>query len=327
MPNHEPSRKNAEAPTKSGKATSRLDRLNRRSWILWVLTFAVLVALTATVPLLYFPLMEMMSGREGNEILSEPYYAVIGLMGLVLVFCLYTSLKHRELNQMRNALGQEEQETEDVRTRLSELSALFQMSTTLNLQLRLDVILEIIVRRVVSSLRAQQASIMIYNPESGELETRATYGLESEFARNAKKRLGEGIAGWVAQRRQAVMLNSSGEGHELGRHFKNDRNITSALSLPLRVGERCVGVLNVNRINHPDVFQEHHREMLNMFAEHVGAVIDRCSSRPRATSSRHRSPPSSLTRSCSTTTKAISRPRSAASSCDACETRRSVCSA
>jgi signal transduction histidine kinase len=42
-----------------------------------------------------------------------------------------------------------------------------------------------------------------------------------------------------------------------------------------------VGVLNVNRINHPEVFQEHHREMLNLFAEHVGAVIDRAQTMER----------------------------------------------
>jgi signal transduction histidine kinase len=36
-----------------------------------------------------------------------------------------------------------------------------------------------------------------------------------------------------------------------------------------------VGVLNVNRINHPEPFKEHHRQVLGLFAEHVGAVIDR----------------------------------------------------
>ena len=149
------------------------------------------------------------------------------------------------------------------------------MSTALNLQLRLDTILEIIVRRVVSALHAQQASIMIYNPDTGDLETRATYGLESEFARHGKMRLGEGIAGWVAQRNEGVLLGPNPGTHELGRHFKNDRNISSALSLPLRFGDRCVGVLNVNRINHPDPFQDHHRDILSIFAEHIGAVIDR----------------------------------------------------
>jgi signal transduction histidine kinase len=33
--------------------------------------------------------------------------------------------------------------------------------------------------------------------------------------------------------------------------------------------------LNVNRINHPEPFKEHHRQVLGLFAEHVGAVIDR----------------------------------------------------
>jgi signal transduction histidine kinase len=41
------------------------------------------------------------------------------------------------------------------------------------------------------------------------------------------------------------------------------------------MGERCVGVLNVNRINHPEPFREHHRDVLRLFAEHVGAAIDR----------------------------------------------------
>ncbi len=253
-------------------------RLDRLTWWLWSLTFTVVVALAAAVPLLYLPLLRTLEQYDGSRSSPPPlesYYAVIGLAGLVLIFCLYVTLKQSELNRMRRALAAEEEEKEAVRARLSELSALFQVSTTLNLQLRLGVILEIIVRRVVSTLRAQQASIMIYNPEDGVLETRASYGLESEFARNARARMGEGIAGWVAERQEAVLLAGRAPESEFGQHYKRNRNITSALSLPLRVGDRCVGVLNVNRINHPEPFKDHHRDMLRMFAEHVGAVIDR----------------------------------------------------
>src|SRR5258705_10347585 len=70
-------------------------------------------------------------------------------------------------------------------------------------------------------------------------------------------------------------MGAKPSGAGFGRHYKHNRNITSALSLPLRVGDRCVGVLNVNRINHPEPFKDHHREMLRLFSEHVGAVIDR----------------------------------------------------
>ena len=165
--------------------------------------------------------------------------------------------------------------------RLSELTALFQVSTTLQLQLRSDVILEIIVRRVVSTLKAQQASIMILEPDTGELVTRASYGLEAEFSRGARKKIGEGIAGWVALRREAVSLGEQAPTGELGKHYKENRRITSALSLPLAIGERVVGVLNVNRINHTEPFGEHHLEVLRVFSEHIAAVIDRAEAMER----------------------------------------------
>jgi signal transduction histidine kinase len=265
----------------SWKAPLRL-AVRRRGWVLWTITFVVVLALTAAVPMLYLPLLRMM---EGNEAIlqpsSEAYNAIIALCGMVVIFCLYTALKQRQLETMRDVLEREELEIERTRTRLSELSELFQVSTVLNLQLRLDDMLEIIVRRVVSTLRAQQSSIMIYNPENAMLETRASYGLESEFARHARKRMGEGIAGWVAEKLEAVQVDGN-QGHgQFGAHMKPNRNITSALSLPLHVGERCVGVLNVNRINHPDTFQPHHIEVLQVFAEHVGAVLDRAESMER----------------------------------------------
>ena len=39
----------------------------------------------------------------------------------------------------------------------------------------------------------------------------------------------------------------------------------------------------MNRINHPEPFREHHRDMLRLFAEHVGAVIDRAEVMERLT--------------------------------------------
>src|SRR5258706_10538211 len=221
------------------KAGSTPEALNRRSWVLGGLPIVVVIELAAGVPLFYIPLLgalpEQSGSREGT---ADAYFRLTSLTGLVLIFCLYTALKHRELNNMRAALAREEREKENVRTRLSELSALFQVSTALNLQLRLDAILEIIVRRVVATLRAQQASVMIYNPESGGLDTRSTYGLECEYAKNAKKRMGEGIAGWVAERLEAVQLDGNDPHQTFGQHMKPNRKITSGPALPPRVGAR-----------------------------------------------------------------------------------------
>ena len=264
------------APRMSNEPRRNLDRLNRRTWSLWVLAFSVILALTVTIPFLYVPLLQLVGADDQAELwIRNGPTAGWGLSGLMLVFCSYLIFKQRELNRMRDALHSDELELQDARTRLSEISALFQLSTTLNLQLQLDSILEIIVRRVIATLKAQQASIMIYDAESGQLETRASYGLESEYARGGKTPLGQGIAGYVAQSQRSVLLGPEAPSEEMGQHYKQNRKITSALSLPLSVGDRCLGVLNVNRIDHPDQFREHHRDMLRLFAEHVGAVIVR----------------------------------------------------
>lgn len=257
------------------------DRLHRAGWLLWGSTFLVLLALTAVVPVLYVPLTELAQRDEDLHWIRDAYPALVALVGLVLLFVLYTALKQAELHRTREALEREEREKASVRDRLSEVSALFQVSTTLQAPMRLEVILEIIVRRVVTTLGAQQASVMILDPETGVLETRASYGLEAEFSRGAQRRMGEGIAGWVAMRREAVVLGQRAPGDELGRHYKENRHITSAVSLPLLLGERVLGVLNVNRINHDESFVDTHVEVLRTFAEHVAAVIDRAATLER----------------------------------------------
>jgi len=239
-------------------------RLEFWSWWLWSVTFVVLVALTIAVLLL-----------QGWLQIPNERSAGVALAGFVLAFCVLIAAKQNQLNRLRRQMGDEESELTDMQTRLSEIYELFRVSTTLNLQLPRDVVLEIIVRRVVSTLGAQQASVMIYNSDSGELETRASYGLESEYARHGRRKLGEGIAGWVAQHNEGLLLGPKQNNEALRQHYKPNRNITSALSLPIRVGDRCIGVLNVNRIGHAESFREHHRDLLRMFSEHVGSIVER----------------------------------------------------
>ncbi len=257
-------------------------RIDRASWLLWTAAFALLLSLTATVPALWYPLSEM--GRRAGEtqpFLRNEWVAIVGLVGLVVVFCLYTITKQREVEVMRRALEAEERERDAARARMSELMALFEVSTSLQLQLRLDVILEILVRRVVATFKAQQASVMIVDAETGDLVTRASYGLESEFSRGARTRVGEGIAGWVALRREPVVLGLKAPTEEFARWYKDNRTISSALSMPLTLGERVIGVLNVNRINHPDPFRDEHVELLKVFGEHLAAIIDRAEAMER----------------------------------------------
>ena len=250
--------------------------VERRGWYLWFAAFSLILAFAATVHVLHLRLLSILSDTgDAGVWLRNGYFTGIGLTGLVFLFILYTALKQVQLHRLHVTLSAEESELEDLRTRLSELTTLFQLATALNLELSVDSILGIIVRRVVAALKAQQASIMLYNPKTELLETRAYYGVGGEFASDGKRRLGEGIAGWVAERQEAILLNDDDRNSEMKRHYKPERQITSALSVPLRVDSECVGVLNVNRISHPSLFNARQRDILRIFAEHVGVVIQR----------------------------------------------------
>src|SRR5437867_5822148 len=123
-------------PFQSKRVKARAIQIRRRNWTMWGWAFVLVIGLCAAVPLLYLPLMNTINQYEPDHAQSteQAYYALVGLAGLVAVFCLYLALKQRELEGMRESLVREAQETEHVRTRLLELSAIVQLSTTLNLQ-------------------------------------------------------------------------------------------------------------------------------------------------------------------------------------------------
>ena len=69
------------------------------------------------------------------------------------------------------------------------------------------------------------------DPEAGVLVTRASHGLESEFARGARARLGEGIAGGVAARNEALKLGAKPPNAEMAKPYTKERTITAAISV------------------------------------------------------------------------------------------------
>jgi hypothetical protein len=186
--------------------TSR--RIEREGWLLWLVTFTLVFSLAATVYLLYLRMTtDLREATEPSLWIQSGYTAGIGLVGLVCVFILYTVVQQIELKRLRRKVVGEERELDNLRSRLAEITHLFEVATELNLRLPVETILSIMVRRVVSALKAQQASVMLFNPETQTLETRAYYGVEGEFTALGRLKLGEGIAGKVAEQKTPLLLD------------------------------------------------------------------------------------------------------------------------
>lgn len=122
---------------------------------------------------------------------------------------------------------------------------------------------------VAERFQAEATSLMLLDA-NGELRVRASVGLPEDVARDARRRLGEGIAGWVAARRRGVLLRGPVDDVR----FRGvDPEARAALSVPLRIGDDVVGVLNVKRPRPGATFDESHLRVLEAVATDIATAL------------------------------------------------------
>ena len=120
------------------------------------------------------------------------------------------------------------------------------------------------------ALRADRGSVMVFDPELGELTIRCAHGLPAE-AIDSRRRFGEGISGWVAAHRKPVLLH----GGVFDDRFEGaDPTIGSSLSLPLAVGGTTLGVLNLVRRT-DEHFTEEDLRLASSLADLASVAIDK----------------------------------------------------
>src|SRR5439155_1117256 len=116
---------------------------------------------------------------------------------------------------------------------------------------------------------AQATSVMLIEP-NGEMRIAASVGLEPQVAKEARRRVGEGISGWVAERGRGVLLRGPIED---ARFRGVDPEARVALSVPLRLGSAVLGVVNVKRPREGTTFDESHLRALEAIASDVATAL------------------------------------------------------
>ena len=237
----------------------------------WVVVLLLLAAFATATSLLYSATVETLSDSGGPVLLGSETL-IASLAGLVVVFCLYMIHRQMEFARLRKSLFSQRVRTETLKAQLDELSSLFDVGTAINMRLKLDGIIKIVVRRLPRCLDADRASLMMIDPSSGLLECKAAWGYGSHLAAHHKAEIGQGIAGWVAANGRPLLLN----GHELGRFnqfVKSEVDIASAMCVPIQLKNVTIGVLSVTRIRSRERFSRKHLALLRSFAGNIAGAI------------------------------------------------------
>jgi GAF domain-containing protein len=116
-------------------------------------------------------------------------------------------------------------------------------------------------------IRSDSGSLMLINHDNGELAIAASKGLPGDVVQMTKMRLGEGIAGRVAQTGKSIFVEDIETDARFMRNNSAKYPSKSFISVPLRVKNRIIGVLNVNSPEKSRIFEERDVRILTLLAD------------------------------------------------------------
>ncbi len=159
-------------------------------------------------------------------------------------------------------LQREQQNTETLLRILTEVSSSLDLDRALNRTLAL----------LNDAIGAEQGTIMLRSVEDNMLHYRAGYGYLTEKiggeGRGFRLKIGEGLAGWVVENREAVLIQDLLVDPRWVKTPASSREHRSAIVMPLLVAEDVIGVLMVFH-RKPDYFSA---ELLNVVKAIAGQV-------------------------------------------------------
>ncbi|HEU4365803.1 MAG TPA: HD domain-containing phosphohydrolase, partial [Candidatus Krumholzibacteria bacterium] len=135
--------------------------------------------------------------------------------------------------------------------------------------------MELVVELVAELLHVKRASLMMIDEDGQELRIESAIGLDEDIVEHARVRLGESVAGQVAQGNSACLVrNVEGENRIAG--FMNQKRYESKsfLSVPIRRDNRVIGVINVTEPVGRDSLDDADHALLELFAERVVLALD-----------------------------------------------------
>jgi transcriptional regulator with GAF, ATPase, and Fis domain len=133
---------------------------------------------------------------------------------------------------------------------------------------------------VIEEMDADNCSLMLKDPSSNVLILRAARGREDtrsnyyspEFSPSKRFEVGEGIAGWVVERGEALIIDDVSLDPQFVEIEDSRSQVRSLLCVPIKENGEIVGVFNLSR-SQKTAFSEYDKLALSYISTQVAAVL------------------------------------------------------
>lgn len=162
----------------------------------------------------------------------------------------------------------------DSRRKLDYLSTLYKVGSSVSRTLNISKLFDTILQQVQEVMNVENCSLMAYDPINEILTLDAAIGLPSDMVGQVQVKIGEGIAGWVAQNCQPVLLKDVSKDIRFANHHgRMDYKTRSVLSVPIMHNKSLLGVLNVNNKRSGEAFFEDDQNLLLGISGQISQAI------------------------------------------------------
>lgn len=185
-----------------------------------------------------------------------------------------------EIQQLRTSVDTLEERARDdageLNRRLAESDALRQVAAAISSVMEVQLLLEMIMEKSKEVMDAEARSLMLLDEETQELVFNVATGEKGAALREIRLPLGRGIAGWVAQNKEPLLVPDAYEDPRFNRDADkmSGFHTRSILCVPLMMQDRLLGVVQVLNPSGKDSFEENDRGTFTSFADHASIAIE-----------------------------------------------------
>jgi diguanylate cyclase (GGDEF)-like protein len=157
-----------------------------------------------------------------------------------------------------------------------EVAVFQELGKALTSSLQLDQVLRTIMEKIDEFLRPENWSLLLLDEEKQELYFELAVGKASQALKDVRVKMGQGIAGWVAQHGEAVLVpDTSKDTRFFGKvDEKTKMETQSIVAVPVRFRDTCLGVIELINCLGPDGFDQRDLKLLEALADFAAIALE-----------------------------------------------------
>jgi len=121
-------------------------------------------------------------------------------------------------------------------------------------------------------------SIMLGDELTSELTVKSAIGLDDDIVKRTRIKFGDKIAGWVALEGKPLFIEDIENDPRFAKKSISQYTTKSLMSLPLKIGDRVIGVLNLNNKKTSQPFTKRDYSLASILSEKISQFIELLSS-------------------------------------------------